>query len=240
LERKVIIRWIAGAVFSLSAFAADPNQWHHLVLDQASPEQAVKELGQPVQDVSGAFQPTVKKLCNIHNSVLCMAARIARSSPTATNLPVRAMLFDQIGGFKHVGLLFREERLAMIGLEPDKANKILAADVENEYGVPFRPIFNQTDFDAMWTMWDQTRQEVRPRQYPDGYSLIGLSPGGDAGVIASIQNMSFGKQLAGVLSESTTHVPLADEKNPGVVFQLTLLSAQGMAIPRKPQNSTLK
>lgn len=166
MERKVIIGWITGTLFSFSAFAAEPNQWHHLVLNQASPAQAISELGQPREDVSGTLQPTVKKLCNIHNSVLCVAARIARSSPTAKNLPVRAMLFDQIEGFKHVGLLFREEKLAMIGLEPDKANKILAADIANEYpGVPFRPIFNQSDFDAMWTMWDQATEQMRPRQY---------------------------------------------------------------------------
>ncbi len=110
------------------------------------------------------------------------------------------------GGFKNVGLVFREEKLAMFGLQLDtKANKVLAADIPNEYGVPFRPIFKQMDYDAMWMMWDQASQEARPRQYPAGYYLLGVSPDSDAGVIASITNMpSFGRQMLRDLNESMT------------------------------------
>jgi hypothetical protein len=154
---------IALFSFSASVFAAQPNQWHQLVLDQSSPEEAIQVLGQPSQDISGAFLPLVKKY---HSPSLYTAYRIA-NSPTAKGLPVRLMLFDRIAdGFKNAGLVFRDGKLAMICLGPDKANKILAADIPNEYGVPFRPIFNQRDFETMWTMWDQVGQEARPRQYP--------------------------------------------------------------------------
>lgn len=152
------------------------------------------------------------------------------------------MLFDRIAdGFKNAGLVFRDGKLAMICLGPDKANKILAADIPNEYGVSFRPIFNQRDFDTMWTMWDQVGQEARPRQYPPSYDLVGVSSDGLAAVVVSVQNEpSFGKQLLRGLDEATTHVPTADEKNPGLVFSLTLMSPQGLAIPNKPHNPTLK
>jgi len=60
-------------------------------------------------------------------------------------------------------------------------------------------------------------------------------------VIASINNMpSFGQQVSRAVVESATHVPVANEKNPGVVFTLTLVSAHGLAIPAKPRNSTLQ
>jgi hypothetical protein len=222
---------------SASVFAAQPNQWHELVLDQSSPDQAIQILGQPTQNNSGAFLVVIKK----HPSpALYTAYRIA-NSPTAKTLPVRLMLFEGVEGFKSAGLILREEKLAMICLGPDKSNKIKAADIPKEYGVPFRPIFSQRDFDAMWTMWDQSDQEVRPRQYPASYDLVGSSSDGLAAIVVSVHiEPSFGKELLRGLNESVTHTPSADENNPGTVGSLTLLSPHALAIPNKPHNPTLR
>lgn len=129
----------------------------------------------------------------------------------------------------------------MICLEPDKTNRFKAADIAGEYSVPFRPIFTQKDFDAMWTMWDQSEQDTRPRQYPVTYELMGSSPDGVSGIVASVSNVpSFGTMLAQGLSESSTRTPLADAKNPGTVFRLVLLRPHALAIPGKSHNSTLQ
>jgi len=227
-------------VLSLSVFAAQPNRWHGLLLDQSSPDQAIQTLGKPTLNDLGAFQVVIKRYAKkYHSPGVYTAFRIA-SSQTAKGLPVHFMLFEGAEGFKNVVLIFREEKLAMICLAPDKTNTIKAADIQEEYGIPFRPIFDQRDFDAMWTMWDQSNQEVRPRQYPPYYNLVGSSPDGLSGIVVGVRNEpSFGKTLLQGLSESTAHVPLADEKNPGKVVSLELLSPHALAIPIK-HNSTLQ
>ena len=225
MTTKTALR-IVVFVISARAFAAQPNQWHGLLLDQSSPDQAIQILGKPTQDDSGAFQAVTRK----YRSQAYSAFKFA-SLPTAKNLPIRLMLFDGAEGFKKVVLIFRKEKLAMICLEPEKTNKINAADLAEEYGVLFKPIFAERDFDAMWIMWDQYKQEARPREYPVVYNLIGTSPDGLSGIFADVSNVpSFAKILA----------RLADEKNPGKVFRLVLLSPKALAIPKKPHNSTLQ
>jgi hypothetical protein len=229
---------IALLTISASVFAAQPNQWHELVLDQSSPDQAIQILGRPARDDAGAFLAVMKKQ---HRSPAIGMAYLIAKSPTAKALSVRMMLFEGVEGFTSVVLIFRGEKLALIGLAPDKTNKINAADIPDEYGVPFRPIFSQRDLDAMWTMWDQSDQEVRPRQYPDGYELVGSSSDGLSGVVVGVNNMpSFGKELVRGLDESVTHTPSPDEKNPGRVASLSLLSPHALAIPSKPHNPTLR
>jgi hypothetical protein len=135
---------VSGAVF-----AAQPNQWHGLVLDQSSPDQAIKVLGQPAISDSGGLQDVIRNVGKHYRTPAVATAYRISKLDTAKDLPVKLLLFESVEGFNKVVLIFRDEKLALIALAPDKTNKIKAADIAEEYGVPFRPIFNQQDFDAM-------------------------------------------------------------------------------------------
>ena len=77
---------------------------------------------------------------------------------------VRVFKYESPGDFKSVSLVFKEDKLALIQLVPDKQNKIAARDLKNLYeDTVFRTVFEDHDF---WTQAygvDQATGSVRPK-----------------------------------------------------------------------------
>jgi len=107
--------------FSANAFAQQTNQWRGLVLDQATPEQALETLGKPKVDKPAAkFRPMKYDEWFDYKKT-----------------SFRMLEFDKIEGFSKVKLFFLEGTLRAIELSP---KKLEAALVSKSYGVDFEPI----------------------------------------------------------------------------------------------------
>jgi hypothetical protein len=121
MKPQLITILILTLLFSINAFGQQTNQWRGLVLDQATPEQAMETLGKPKADKPAAkFRPMKYDEWFDYK-----------------NRTFRTLEFDKIEGFSKVKLFFLEGTLRAIELSP---KKLEASLVSKSYGVDFESI----------------------------------------------------------------------------------------------------
>lgn len=142
---------------------------------------------------------------------------------------VRILKYESLEDFKSVSLVFKDEKLALIQLVPDKQNKIAARDLKDLYqDTVFRTVFERHDFWSQAYGIDQATGSVRPKNYPVIYYLAGVSQKLNSVIVASIENQPGLGSLLGA----------ADATLPGKVFVLDLVSST--MLPPKPRNKSLE
>src|SRR5688500_7558681 len=105
-----------------------PDRWRGLILDQSTPDDAIKVLGQPASD-----KPT--KL---------MVYRIQSWLTKRTKEKIfRTLEFKKPEGIDKARLVFLDSKLVAIDLDMKKG--IAPGALSNIYGIEFQPLVNATD-----------------------------------------------------------------------------------------------
>lgn len=179
-----------------------PDRWRGLILNETTPDQAIAILGKPksdkpdrlfIHEIDKWFEPGLNK----------------------KNL--RKQSFRDVAGFDRVDLYYRDDKLVVMQLDPEK-NPIKPTALQNIYGIEFRPFVG--GFRESHNSWDFERHagQVYPKTFPESYTLVGVSPGSI--VAAAISNTSVGSIL-----RQLNHVrDTAGGGFPGKVHHIQLIS----------------
>jgi hypothetical protein len=127
---------------------AQPDRWRGLILDQSTPEDVIRVLGQASKDKIEGFKPyPLEKRFNLKGEF-------------------RHLQYKKLPGVESAELVFTKGKLISILLELDKS--IPAAALQNIYGVEFEPKFSALSSGGL----EQNRGKLFARNYPPAYSLI--------------------------------------------------------------------
>jgi hypothetical protein len=155
-----------------------PDRWRGLLIDQSTPEEAIKKLGAPKKDRVGGLRtyPLNKRLTVDHNTD-----------------GLRKLYYDNIEGLDHAELVFKDSRLVIIEIHPGK--KIEAGNLARIYGVDFVPKISGFDQAFYPKDYERHKGQVYPKNYPVTYYLIAIT--GKTFVSALVENNSVDSQLFG-------------------------------------------
>jgi hypothetical protein len=177
-----------------------PDRWRGLIIDESTPEDAIKVLGKPTLDkMEGAdTYPLNRRL------VLDEDSKDARK-----------LSYDKIEGMSKVDLLFKKDKLVLIELRPNK--KIRASALSRIYGIHFSPKISNI-YDSDPHVYDT--RSVAPANFPSNYYLIGLSDTTyiSAEIKSSVAGMLMGGNTRGKIS------PDDDGGFPGKISKIQIIS----------------
>lgn len=219
------MRYLLMGLLVSACFAAKPNQWNGLSLNETTPEQAIKTLGAPQRDESGELWNLARsKAFNISSMFFLMSRK--------TDV-VRVLKYEALESFKTVSLIFKGDKLVVIHLEPTKENKIPAGDIKGLYEeCVFRPLFQNNEFWNQQYIVNQGTATLRPKNYPVVYRLVGVSVKLDGIVVGTVENVpSFGRAF-------TQGMGVPDVETPGKIYTIDLVSP--VMLPPKPKNKSLE
>ena len=156
-----------------------PDRWRGLILDQSTPEDAIRILGAPASDKTGG------KLT---------AFRIQSwLTKKAKEKIFRTLEFKKPEGIDKAFLTFLDGKLVAITLDVKKG--IVPAGLSNIYGIEFQPMVGATDVAFRPRDYEQSQGRIYPKTYPTVYSMIAVSE--KSFVEAMVSNVpSFGGALA--------------------------------------------
>ncbi|HYX29346.1 MAG TPA: hypothetical protein VE863_12345 [Pyrinomonadaceae bacterium] len=186
INRSALLLSIA---FAVSAFALGqepdkpmPDRWHGLIIDQSTPEDAVKALGQPANDKDDSFRPYP------------FDKRISTKGKT-----FRHLKFKDIKGLNYAELVFADNKLVSISL--NFKEKIPATAIQNDYGVDFEPKIGGFESSSNPRDYERHEGKLYPKNYPPGYYLVATTE--RVWIGAAIDNSSFASMMLGSSRGST-------------------------------------
>jgi hypothetical protein len=155
-----------------------PDRWHNLILDQSTPDDAIKELGTPANDKSGHLR--------VYNVGRAASDRLNKEE-------TRQLTFKNVAGMKKVELTFIGDKLLLIQLNLEKG--ISANAISNIYGLTFQPKVSGLDESFSPQDYERNQGRVYPKTYPSVYQLIAVTE--RVRVDALVSNVSLGAALKG-------------------------------------------
>jgi hypothetical protein len=185
-------------IFALcfTALAQQPDRWHELIIDQSSPEDAIRILGKPVEDKTDSF-----RVYKIEDWI----------TKSIREKKYRRLEYKNLEGLNKVILAFADSKLVFIELNPEK----LDPDVlENAYGVAFTPTFAKTDIALNRGNYSRDNG-IKAKSYGPFYYLYATAP--KTFLVAGVSNSSLGSILGAKAVND-------DIGYPGKVVQLQLVS----------------
>jgi hypothetical protein len=180
-----------------------PDRWHALVLDQSTPDDALKILGKPDKDV---FSSGPLKVDPISHWL----------STQKHEKGFRVLLFKHVEDMKMAQLTFLDGKLVSISL-------FLAKDVSPEalasiYRVKFDPAIRALDIAFAPQDYEHNQGKIYPKSFPVVYHMVGVSD--KSFISAMVANVpSFGRALG-----QTMGIPDTPGSLPGAVKGITLVS----------------
>jgi len=161
-----------------------PDRWRGLVINESTAEDAIKTLGQPKKDKPGGLRtyPLNKRLIVDHNSK-----------------EFRKLTYEKLTGVKKAELLFKDEKLVMIELHPEKS--IQATTFPDLYGIMFTPKISGMDQAFSPNDYERNKGNVYPMNYPVTYHLVAVTD--STYVSAFVDNSSVGSILFGSRRDKT-------------------------------------
>jgi hypothetical protein len=191
---------------ALSTFGQDqdkpmPDRWRGLVIDQSTPDDAIKILGKPAKDKLGAMSAMGVDhwLTKRHKEKI-----------------FRNMEFGKLEGMKAVYLSFLDDKLVSITVRLDKS--ISPEALTNIYGVKFEPQIGAMDVGFSPRDYERNQGKIYPKTYPTVYQMVAVSE--NSFVDAMVENVpSFGGALA-----RSAGVPDTPGSFPGKVHFIQLVS----------------
>lgn len=185
-------------VFSFSIFAQSPDSWRGLMLDEATPENAIATLGAPTLDKTDSF-----RVYKIDEWV----------SKEIREKKFRRLEYKSLEGFEKVILCFKENKLVFIELNPKKLSpNVLAKSYD---GIKFKPVFDKLDRALSPRNFERDNGELKAKSYPLFYYLVAVAD--KTFLLASVSNSSLGAMLG---SKSVND----DLDYPGKVEQFQIIS----------------
>jgi hypothetical protein len=146
-----------------------PDRWHGLILDQSTVDDALKALGKTSSD----------KTIGSKNKVF------------------RVVTFKKVAGMNEAKLMFRDDKLVSIGLQPTK--RIEARALPNVYGIEFEVKVSGIEEAVNPKDYERNKGKVYPKTYPAVYFLNAVTE--RSTIRCVIANNSLGSilgQTAGV------------------------------------------
>ncbi len=187
---------------SVAAFAQEqgrqtPERWRNLVIDQSTPDDAMRTFGRPVSDQFEDFKPyPLNKWIN------------------TTGKSFRQLRYKNSPGLGSVRLVFTANLLVAVMLDPDKRTP--ATVIANSYGIEFEPKLNGIDASAVSSQTEQRASQLEPQSYPPNYFLLGTTS--KVWIVFGIDNSS-----AASLSPSPSNTTGA-RAFPGKAMSMLILS----------------
>jgi hypothetical protein len=187
MPHKHALLLLLAFAFCVSALAQEqdkpmPDRWHGLVIDQSTPEDAIRALGQPVSDKNESFRPYP------------FDKRISTKGKT-----FRQLKFKEIKGLDSARLVFSDSKLVCISL--DLKEKVPASAIQNNYGIEFEPKIGGIETSGNSRDYERREGKLYPKNYPAGYYLVGTTP--QVWIGAAIDNSSFASLMLGSSRGST-------------------------------------
>jgi hypothetical protein len=185
---------VGGLAAAAPSQDAKPDRWRGLVIDQATPDDAIKSLGKPESD-------KVDRLRIFDIDPKWISKKQAEKA-------FRKLRFKGVEGLKNVELSFLDDKLVMIDLVPEK--KIEASSLSTIYGVSF-----ESRFPTLYR--GGIGHSLNSGNYPPVYYLHGQVA--EVFIGAVIGNSGLGAVLRG-----STGLPDSDTHYPGTVGQIQIVS----------------
>lgn len=191
---------ISAGVIAGQEDRPQPDRWRGLVLDQATPEDAIRVLGQPESDkpdrlfiegIGRWFRPGLNKKA------------------------LRKLRFKKPAGLDSADLYFEGGKLAVIQLDFEK--EITPTALANSYGLEFRPIISGFQEAGSPAHYERHKGQVYPKRFPDHYVIVATVP-------ASILAANVGNMGGALKAMIVTGADTAGGGFPGRVRSLQLIS----------------
>jgi hypothetical protein len=183
--------------------APRPDRWRGLVIDESSPADAIRVLGQPAKDTqdSPRTYPLNKRV------------RIDHNTPG-----VRRLYYERLEGVGKANLFFKDDRLLIIDLELKPG--IPATTFPHVYNINFWPKVSNMEMSFEPEQYERNEGRIYPKNYPVVYYLIGIT---DASYVsAMVDNGGLGGMFFG-----SKRSKLGDDDKggfPGKVERLQIIS----------------
>jgi hypothetical protein len=175
------MRFLLPALLCVASVAfgqqAQPDRWKGLIIDQSTPDDAVRILGQPSGD----------KL-----SRLFITGFDSKWFTRKVNEPkYRRLEFKKVQGVDRAFLSFLDG--VLVSIDIDLAEQSPAAALSRIYGIRFAPKIRGLDEAFSPADFERNEGRVYPKRYPDIYSLIGVSE--KTFISGMVLNSGFGSIL---------------------------------------------
>ncbi len=177
-----------------------PDGWQGLTLDQSTPEDAIRALGQPITDKSDRL--------HIHNIGKWV-------TPKHKQKIFRVLTYKNAGEVKKAELAFLDNKLVRIYLEYDE-KKFPAKDLRERVGIDFVLVEGGVPSDSTPSMYEGQKESLVPKVYPAAYYMVSVTPQ------SLISALVSGGRLKAVLKEMyrvKTKAPF-----PGSILHLEMIS----------------
>lgn len=187
--------------YSQDSSQPQPDRWRGLILDQSTPEDAIRILGKPANDKIGKLY------------VLKIQSWLTKK---AKEKIFRTLEFKKPEGIDKARLSFLDNKLVAIDLDVKKG--IAPVALSNIYGIEFQPLVGAADVGFRPRDYEQNQGRVYPKTYPTTYSMVAVSK--NSFIDAMISNVP---SFAGALARSAG-IPDEPGTYPGRVETITLVS----------------
>jgi hypothetical protein len=137
-----------------------PEGWHGLTLDQSTPEDAIRILGQPISDKSDRLQ--------IYNIDVWV-------TPKHKQKVFRVLTYKNVGDVKQAGLAFLDNKLVRIHTKYAE-KKFPAKDLRERFGIDFVLVKGELPPDSTPSMYEGRKESTAPKEYPAAYYMVSVTP----------------------------------------------------------------
>jgi hypothetical protein len=179
--------------------SAQPDRWHGLVIDEATPDDAIKLLGKPKKDKTDSLQ--------IFGIKDWLTKDIKQKK-------YRVLGYEKTEGLDSVLLGFLNDKLMLIKLDP---KKLPTNALARAYGITFAPNFNGIDIAFNPKNYERNQGKVYPKNYPAIYDLIAVSE--KTFLCAAVDNGGFGS-----IMKEAMGVPDSTVGFPGKILYIQIVS----------------
>ncbi|HLM00128.1 MAG TPA: hypothetical protein VK400_03670 [Pyrinomonadaceae bacterium] len=176
-----------------------PDRWRGLVIDEATPDDAIKLLGKPDKDKTDSLQ-----IFGIRDWL----------TKDIKQKKYRVLGYEKPEGLDYVVLGFLDEKLVFIKLDP---KKLPTNALARAYGIEFAPNFNGINVAFNPKNFERNQGKLYPKNYPAVYDLIAVSE--KTFLCAAVDNSSFGSVLKEAMG-----VPDSTISFPGKIIYLQIVS----------------
>jgi hypothetical protein len=194
----IVIIVLAPSGFSQQTNAYKPDGWQGLTLDQSTPEDAVRTLGQPVSD----------KTDRLHIHLIDKWI-----TPKHQQKIFRVLTFKNVGHAKQAKLAFLDNKLVRILIDY-KEKKFPAKDLKEVFGFDFVLIEGGIPSGSTPSMYEGQKEGRERDTYPAAYFTISVTP----------RSLIFAFVGRGGIKGAFDQANNLKTKEPGSLLHLDLLS----------------
>jgi hypothetical protein len=159
MNMKILLVWL---LLVIPIIAQDdgprPDRWRGMVIDESTPDDAIKAFGKPDRDEVGGV-----RFFYVEGKLL---------SKRAKEKTFRTLEWKKLEGLDGAKLSFREGRLARICLDLSKEKEFAAASISGIYKLEFRPRIDSISEGLFGPVGGRPDSGLKNVSYPVVYSLL--------------------------------------------------------------------